>query len=168
MRALQGQFQDGFHRWLNKWFKKKSIGGHSRCILKNYNGSSPRKRMQREIDCVISVAVSCKIIFNSLYFLKREWVREGQRKRETLRQAPHPAQNLTWGSVSQPWDRDLSQNQELNAWPTEPPRCPSLNHFWSFLPNFWERIFLRICATLKWKAHLPHYQYVFVSSAIRK
>ena len=36
--------------------------------------------------------------------------------------------SLTWGSVPQPWDHDLSPNQELGAQPTEPPRH-SQTHF---------------------------------------
>ena len=36
----------------------------------------------------------------------------------------HPAWNLTRGLNSQPWDRDLSQNQESDAQLTEPPRSP--------------------------------------------
>ena len=53
--------------------------------------------------------------------------REGQREREGIfKQAPHSVQSLTRGSIPQPWDRDLSQNQESEAQPTEPPRCPVL------------------------------------------
>ena len=49
---------------------------------------------------------------------------EGQRerKRENLQQAPHSTWSLMQGSIPQPWDHDLSQNQELDAQPTEPPR----------------------------------------------
>ena len=32
---------------------------------------------------------------------------------------------MTWGSVSWPWDHDLSWNQKLDAEPTAPPRHPS-------------------------------------------
>ena len=46
---------------------------------------------------------------------------EWQRERENPKQAPHSAQSLMWGSISQPRDRDLSQNQDSDAQPTEPP-----------------------------------------------
>ena len=51
---------------------------------------------------------------------------EGQREREreNLNKALHSVQRPTWGSISQPWDHDLGQNQELDAQPTEPPRRP--------------------------------------------
>ena len=32
----------------------------------------------------------------------------------------------TWGFILGPWDHDLSPNQESDAYPTEPPRCPSM------------------------------------------
>ena len=54
-----------------------------------------------------------------MYFI----LREGER--ENLKQAPHSAQSLTQGSIPQPWVHDLSQNQELEAQQTEPPRCPT-------------------------------------------
>ena len=40
---------------------------------------------------------------------------EGEEERETLKQAPHSAQSLTWGSISQPGNQDLSRNQESDA-----------------------------------------------------
>ena len=39
------------------------------------------------------------------------------------KQAPGSAQSLMWGSISWLWPHDLSQNQESDAYPTEPPRC---------------------------------------------
>ena len=55
-----------------------------------------------------------------LYFLRqKERVRvsreEGEGERENLKQALYPAQNLTQGSIAQPWDPDLSRNQESDA-----------------------------------------------------
>ena len=55
----------------------------------------------------------------------------GQKERETQNPKQTPgselsAQSLMRGSILQPWDRDLSRNQELDAQPTEPPRCPKL------------------------------------------
>ena len=59
---------------------------------------------------------------------KREREREGEggreRDNEYLRQAPRSAQSLMWGSIPQPWDHDLRQNQQSHAQLTEPPRCP--------------------------------------------
>ena len=60
---------------------------------------------------------------------------EGERERETetetetenLKQAPCSAQRLMWGLIPQTWDHDLSQNQELVAQPTEPPRYPNFD-----------------------------------------
>ena len=59
------------------------------------------------------------IIFKTFIYLF--WERE--RERENPKQTPQPAQSLTWGSISQPQDPDLSPNQESDAPPTEPPRC---------------------------------------------
>lgn len=44
----------------------------------------------------------------------------GQRERENIKQAPRPslepsASALLGGSISPPWDHDLSRNQELDA-----------------------------------------------------
>ena len=57
----------------------------------------------------------------------------GQGQRQTNRiftrlHAEHGAQYgaLMQGSIQQPWDQDLSQNQELDAQLTEPPRHPVL------------------------------------------
>lgn len=35
-----------------------------------------------------------------------------ERERENLKQTLLWAQSPTWGSIPQPWDHDLSQNQE--------------------------------------------------------
>ena len=53
-----------------------------------------------------------------------EWERGAEGERENLKQAPHAAWSPTQGLISQPWDHDPSQNQELSAQPTEPSRCP--------------------------------------------
>ena len=67
------------------------------------------------------------------YFLNYYYLREsaqvgdgegGEGERENLKQTPHSAQSPTQGLIPQPWDHDLSQNQESGAQPTEPPRCP--------------------------------------------
>ena len=59
------------------------------------------------------------IVFNNFFFFLfgREHGGEGQRDggRENLKQAPHPTQSLTWGSISWPWDHDMSWNQEVDA-----------------------------------------------------
>ena len=41
-------------------------------------------------------------------------------ERQNLKMVPCSAQSLTQGSIPQPWDQDLSWNQELDAQPTEP------------------------------------------------
>ena len=40
------------------------------------------------------------------------------------KQDPHSVQSLKWGSISKPWAHNPSPNQESEAYPTEPPRCP--------------------------------------------
>ena len=47
---------------------------------------------------------------------------EIEKARENLKQVPRPAQSPTQDSIPQPWDHDLSQNQESDAQLTEPPR----------------------------------------------
>ena len=44
------------------------------------------------------------------------------------------SENPTWGSIPQPWDQDLSQNQESDAEPTEPPMCP--------IPSLYKQIYM--------------------------
>ena len=80
-----------------------------------------------------------------IYFYLREREREREHasgggtegKRENLKQAPHSALSPAPDSIPQPWDHDLSQNQESDAQPTESPRCPpysflSLLHIFCF------------------------------------
>ena len=50
--------------------------------------------------------------------------RERERKTEYLRQSPRVAWGLTHGSISQPCDHDLSQNQESETQLTEQPKYP--------------------------------------------
>ena len=52
-----------------------------------------------------------------------------ERKRENLKQALCSAQSPMRGSIPQPWDHDLSQNQESDAQLTEPPRHPKICFF---------------------------------------
>ena len=47
-------------------------------------------------------------------------------ERENLKPAPLSVQSLMWCLIPQPWDHDLSWNQELKAQPTEPTKCPSI------------------------------------------
>ena len=66
-----------------------------------------------------------------------EWSRGREREKENLKQAPPSGRSLMQGSIPQPWDHDLSQNQELGAQPTEPLRCSIL--------TFILRSFLSVC-----------------------
>ena len=74
-------------------------------------------------------------IFIYLRERKRTWVREGaegEGERILKLTPPLPwAWILTWGSIPGPWDHGLSQNQESDAQPTEPPGTPvQLLSFW--------------------------------------
>lgn len=53
-----------------------------------------------------------------------ERLRERERVGENPKQASRPAQSLLQGWISGPWDHDLSQNQEPEAWPTWATRMP--------------------------------------------
>ena len=46
---------------------------------------------------------------------------QGERKRIPIRLHTHAEPDM---GLSTPWDHDLSQNQELDAQPAEPPSCP--------------------------------------------
>ena len=50
---------------------------------------------------------------------------EGYEEVKNVQQVLCWVQSVVWGSVSRPWDHDLSQNQKLNTQLTEPPRCPT-------------------------------------------
>ena len=61
-------------------------------------------------------------IFPSFYlkitYFERERTHEQGRERERRReskQVPHTSLSLMWGSISQPWDHDLSLNQESDT-----------------------------------------------------
>lgn len=54
-----------------------------------------------------------KVTLKKFLEREREWGGRGRgRERETLRQAPFPAQSLKQTLISQPSDCDLSQNQK--------------------------------------------------------
>ena len=61
------------------------------------------------------------LIFTFTYLFERERAhaqvvnREKEMERECLEQAPHSAQSPMCGSISQPQDQDLSQNQESDV-----------------------------------------------------
>ena len=69
------------------------------------------------------------------FFLEREtmWAgkreRERERERENPKQAQCSGQSPMWGLIPWLWDHDLSPNQDLDAQPIEPPRCPSFSFF---------------------------------------
>ena len=66
------------------------------------------------------------IYFESERERERERAGEGQReRRENPKQVPH-CQHRAWhgARTQEPWDHDLNQNQELDTYLTEPPRCP--------------------------------------------
>lgn len=50
--------------------------------------------------------------------------REAEGERKSLKQTPYWGWGLTWGSIPQLQDHDLSWNQETDAQLTEPLRCP--------------------------------------------
>lgn len=52
---------------------------------------------------------------------------EGQRVSERALGRLHA--ELTWGSISQPRDRELSRNPELVTYPTMPPSAPFVDLF---------------------------------------
>ena len=67
------------------------------------------------------------------YILQRAGERgrgeERERQRENPKLAPCSEQGRMQGSNPRPWDHDLSRNQELDAQPTEPARCPKKQPF---------------------------------------
>ena len=66
------------------------------------------------------------ILFYFIYFLliwkERSRTRQGEEQREREGQTPHWAQHPTQGLISQPWDHDLTWNQESDTQLTVPPR----------------------------------------------
>ena len=59
--------------------------------------------------------------------LETEWVRGAEKEREGISSRLH-APCTAWhrARFPPPWDRDPSQDQESDAQPAEPPRCPLL------------------------------------------
>ena len=79
--------------------------------------------------CVCVCVCADIYLFNYLIYWRereRESVSrgEGQRERDNLKQALCSAWSPTWGLIPRSWAHDLSQNQELDPQPTEPPRRP--------------------------------------------
>jgi len=52
-----------------------------------------------------------------------------ERERENPKQVPCPTQSPTWVLIPQPWNHDLSGNQELDVQPTEPSKHLKLLRF---------------------------------------
>ena len=61
--------------------------------------------------------------------IKGERETEFERQNENLKQAACSAHSLTQGLIPQPWDHDLSGNQELDTQPTESPRCHGIDTY---------------------------------------
>ena len=53
---------------------------------------------------------------------------EGQREGQNPKEAAHPAPNYA-ALDARPWDDDLSQSQESDAQPSEPPRRPEVYRY---------------------------------------
>ena len=70
-----------------------------------------------------------------LLLFERENTSRGEEQRggRDLKEAPCSVQSPRRGSIPQPWDYDLSQNQESDAQPTEPPRCPWISSLYRIL-----------------------------------
>ena len=67
--------------------------------------------------CLPLIPTPSGVVFIYFYYFrerKRGHGRGGER-RENLKQSPCSAWGPMWGSVPLSWDRDLSQNQELDA-----------------------------------------------------
>ena len=71
--------------------------------------------------------------FIYLFCVRGKWTGEGQREgkeeRENSKQVPAVNTEPNAGLQLTNWDHDLSQNQELDAQPMEPPRFPFLKAF---------------------------------------
>ena len=78
-------------------------------------------------------------------------LRESEKQRKNLKQAPHPAQSPTWGSISPPWDHHLSQKsrvRHLTDWATQAPQV-------SFLfPSYNVLVSKRILICIKCAFHI--------------
>ena len=67
-----------------------------------------------------------------IYLRQRETVQEGGGAEREGQVNSFWAWGPTWGAIAQPWDHDLSWNQESDAQPTETARCPWMDHFCSW------------------------------------
>ena len=90
---------------------------------------------------------------------ERAWVGE-KAEWENLKQDPPSEQSPMQGSVPWSWDLDSSQNQELEAHPTEPPRYPN-SHTLYFLSPAPSSILLRHIVKSR-RRILPIYLYTFI------
>lgn len=73
-------------------------------------------------------------IFYSFFCFKDLFIYEGESgggngQGAKEKQTSRLAQSLTWGSIQRSPDHDPSQNQDLDAQPIEPPRCPTYISF---------------------------------------
>ena len=76
----------------------------------------------------MEVVFVCLFVFCLSCFLEREKYQvkgegEERRKRGNLTQAPCSVPSPTQGSIPQPWDHNLSQNQESDAQETDLPQA---------------------------------------------
>ena len=111
----------GFSSWISTWISCDSL---YLPICLSYLGGQQFSLWPQFSELRIVVDFFF-FFFKFIYFFK--WEREGQREgeRENPKKAPrcqHRAQ--CWTRSHKSWDQDLSWNQELVTWLTEPPRCP--------------------------------------------
>ena len=112
--------------------------------------------------CISICGTKVRWIFFFFFFLKRE-----RDRRENLKHPKYPAWSPMWGSISRPWDHDLSQNQESDAQLTQPPRRPL---------DRWILLKTRLTAGMKasllnsvciWKHLLGHVIYLWLKNKMR-
>ena len=112
-----------------------SLPGHHHLYV---GWSSGEGCTQGKIGHTWELVDSCSLCYIEQFFFK-DWLIDWERKRvhECRRGRGRESQadsywasNLTWGSISQPRDHGLSQNQESGVWPTEPPRNPTVVYFY--------------------------------------
>ena len=58
-----------------------------------------------------------------------------ERERENVKQASCSKQSPKQGLILQPWDHDISQNEESGTQPTEPPRRPTKTWIFKDFPK---------------------------------
>ena len=87
----------------------------------------------------------------------------GRGRAVNLKQAPHSARSPTQVSVPRRWDHVLSQNQELGAQWTEPPRCPGLHSFiiWTDVTNILPALLENVL-----KLYLYNLSYIYIILAV--